>query len=159
MTAGALLYSRQPRPDGGRNLMTTPKPTKVILAKLGLDGHDRGVKVIAKALEKAGMDVVYMGMRVTPEQVADRAQEENADVIGISLLSGAHKPLMAKLMKAVEEREMRGEAIVLLGGTVPDADRGALADIGVDGVFPVGSSLREIEAFISERLSAREERR
>lgn len=159
MTASALLYSRQPRPDGGRNPMTTPKPTKVILAKLGLDGHDRGVKVIAKALEKAGMDVVYMGMRVTPEQVADRAQEENADVIGISLLSGAHKPLMAKLMKAVEEREMRGEAIVLLGGTVPDADRGALADIGVDGVFPVGSSLREIEAFINERLSAREERR
>lgn len=135
--------------------MTAPKPAKVVLAKLGLDGHDRGVKVIAKALERAGMDVIYMGMRVTPEQVVDRAQEENADVIGISLLSGAHKPLMAKLMKVIEEREMRGEALVLLGGTVPDGDVDALAEIGVDGVFPVGSSLRDIEAFIEQRLAER----
>ena len=136
--------------------MTTPKPTKVILAKLGLDGHDRGVKVIAKALEKAGMDVVYMGMRVTPEQVVDRAQQEDADVIGVSLLSGAHKPLMSKLMKAVDEREMRGETLILLGGTVPDRDIEALQEIGVDGVFPVGSSLRDIQAFIKERLAGKE---
>ena len=139
--------------------MTTPKPTKIVLAKLGLDGHDRGIKVVAKALEQAGMDVVYIGMRVTPEQVVDRAQQEDADVIGISLLSGAHKPLMARLMKAVDEREMRGETLILLGGTVPDADRDALAEIGVDGVFPVGSSLREIEAFIRERLSGGAEER
>ena len=136
--------------------MTTPKPTKVILAKLGLDGHDRGVKVIAKALEKAGMDVVYMGMRVTPEQVVDRAQQEDADVIGVSLLSGAHKPLMSKLMKAVDEREMRGETLILLGGTVPDRDIEALQEIGVDGVFPVGSSLRDIQAFINGRLAGKE---
>ena len=136
--------------------MTTPKPTKVILAKLGLDGHDRGVKVIAKALEKAGMNVVYMGMRVTPEQVVDRAQQEDADVIGVSLLSGAHKPLMSKLMKAVDEREMRGETLILLGGTVPDRDIEALQEIGVDGVFPVGSSLRDIQAFINERLAGKE---
>ena len=99
------------------------------------------------------MDVVYMGMRVTPEQVVDRAQREDADVIGISLLSGAHKPLMTRLMKVVDEREMRGETLILLGGTVPDGDREALAEIGVDGVFPVGSSLRDIEAFIRERLA------
>ncbi len=133
--------------------MPNAKPAKVILAKLGLDGHDRGVKVIAKALEKAGMDVVYMGMRVTPEEVVDRAQAEDADVIGISLLSGAHKPLMAKLMKVIDEREMRGEALILLGGTVPDDDVEALNEIGVDGVFPVGSSLRDIQAFIAERLA------
>ena len=133
--------------------MPDAKPAKVILAKLGLDGHDRGVKVIAKALEKAGMDVVYMGMRVTPEEVVDRAQAEDADVIGISLLSGAHKPLMAKLMKVIDEREMRGEALILLGGTVPDDDVEALNEIGVDGVFPVGSSLRDIQAFIGERLA------
>lgn len=133
--------------------MPDAKPAKVILAKLGLDGHDRGVKVIAKALEKAGMDVVYMGMRVTPEEVVDRAQAEDADVIGISLLSGAHKPLMAKLMKVIDEREMRGEALILLGGTVPDDDVEALNEIGVDGVFPVGSSLRDIQAFIAERLA------
>ena len=136
--------------------MTSGKPAKVILAKLGLDGHDRGVKVIAKALERAGMDVVYMGMRVTPEQVVDRAQTEDADVIGISLLSGAHKPLMARLMKVIDEREMRGEALILLGGTVPDGDVAALQDMGVDGVFPVGSSLRDIQAFIAERLAERE---
>jgi methylmalonyl-CoA mutase C-terminal domain/subunit len=130
------------------------KPTKVILAKLGLDGHDRGVKVIAKALEKAGMDVVYMGMRVTPEQVVARAQQEGADVIGISLLSGAHKPLMAKLMKVVDEREMRGEALILLGGTVADSDFQALKDLGVDGIFPVGSSLRDIESFIRNQVAA-----
>ena len=82
--------------------MARAKPAKVILAKLGLDGHDRGIKVIARALERAGMEVVYLGMRVTAEQVADRAQEEGADVIGISLLSGAHRPLMTKLMKAIE---------------------------------------------------------
>lgn len=136
--------------------MAGEKPAKVVLAKLGLDGHDRGVKVIAKALEKAGMDVVYMGMRVTPEQVVDRAQAEGADVIGISLLSGAHKPLMARLMKVIDEREMRGEALVLLGGTVPDGDVTALQDMGVDGVFPVGSSLRDIQAFIANRLAEKE---
>ncbi len=136
--------------------MAGEKPAKVVLAKLGLDGHDRGVKVIAKALEKAGMDVVYMGMRVTPEQVVDRAQAEGADVIGISLLSGAHKPLMARLMKVIDEREMRGEALVLLGGTVPDGDVTALQDMGVDGVFPVGSSLRDIQAFIAGRLAEKE---
>ena len=136
--------------------MAGEKPAKVVLAKLGLDGHDRGVKVIARALEKAGMDVVYMGMRVTPEQVVDRAQAEGADVIGISLLSGAHKPLMARLMKVIDEREMRGEALVLLGGTVPDGDVTALQDMGVDGVFPVGSSLRDIQAFIADRLAEKE---
>ncbi len=136
--------------------MAGEKPAKVVLAKLGLDGHDRGVKVIAKALEKAGMDVVYMGMRITPEQVVDRAQAEGADVIGISLLSGAHKPLMARLMKVIDEREMRGEALVLLGGTVPDGDVTALQDMGVDGVFPVGSSLRDIQAFIANRLAEKE---
>ena len=97
-----------------------------------------------------------MGMRVTPEQVVDRAQAEGADVIGISLLSGAHKPLMARLMKVIDEREMRGEALILLGGTVPDGDVAALQDMGVDGVFPVGSSLRDIQAFIAERLAEKE---
>lgn len=136
--------------------MARTKSTKVILAKLGLDGHDRGIKVIAKALERVGMEVVYLGMRVTAEQVADRAQEEGADVIGISLLSGAHRPLMTKLMKAIDEREMRGEALILLGGTVPDSEVPELKELGVDGVFPVGSSLREIEAFIRERLAKEE---
>ncbi len=131
--------------------MTETRPTiKVLLAKLGLDGHDRGVKVIAKALESAGMEVVYMGMRVTPEDVAQRAEDESADVIGISLLSGAHNRLMDKLVRAVEAHEMREDTIILVGGTIPDRDLERLHEMGVDGIFPVGSSLAEIESFIRD---------
>ena len=135
--------------------MENSNPPKVLLAKLGLDGHDRGIKVIAKALENAGMEVIYMGMRVTPEQVVDKAQKENVDVIGISLLSGAHKTLMGKLMKVINEKEMAGETLVLLGGTIADADVESLQEIGIDGVFPVGSSLKDIELFINENLKRR----
>ena len=135
--------------------MENSNPPKVLLAKLGLDGHDRGIKVIAKTLENAGMEVTYMGMRVTPEQVVDKAQKENVDVIGISLLSGAHKTLMGKLMKVINEREMAGETLVLLGGTIADADVESLQEIGIDGVFPVGSSLKDIELFINENLKRR----
>ena len=131
--------------------MTETRPTiKVLLAKLGLDGHDRGVKVIAKALESAGMEVVYMGMRVTPEDVAQRAEDESVDVIGISLLSGAHNRLMDKLVRAVEAHEMREDTIILVGGTIPDRDLERLHEMGVDGIFPVGSSLAEIESFIRD---------
>ncbi|MBL75592.1 MAG: methylmalonyl-CoA mutase [Chloroflexi bacterium] len=136
--------------------MRNSKPPKILLAKLGLDGHDRGIKVIAKSLENAGMEVIYMGMRVTPEQVVNKAQEEDADVIGISLLSGAHKTLMERLMKVIHEREMSGETLVLLGGTVADSDIEPLKSIGVDGVFPVGSSLNDIENFINENLKRQE---
>ena len=128
-----------------------PEPTgpiKVILAKLGLDGHDRGVKVVAKALEAAGFEVDYMGMRVSPEDVAQRAHDQSADVIGVSLLSGAHNRLMDKLVRAVEAQEIRQDTLILGGGTIPDRDREKLHEMGVDGVFPVGSSLEEIETFI-----------
>lgn len=133
-------------------MATNSKPIKVLLAKLGLDGHDRGVKVVAKALQDAGMEVDYLGMRVTAEEVAEAAERENADVIGISLLSGAHKPLMNKLVKAVQEKEMKGETLILLGGTVGDDEVSDLKDMGVDGVFPVGSSLKSITKFIEENL-------
>jgi methylmalonyl-CoA mutase, C-terminal domain len=92
-------------------------------------------------------------MRISPEEAVDVAVRESADVIGVSLLSGAHKPLMDKLMRAVDEREMRGEALIMLGGTIPDADVDELNEMGIDGVFPVGSSLRDIERFIRERLA------
>ena len=133
-------------------MTTNAKPIKILLAKLGLDGHDRGVKVVAKALQDAGMEVEYMGMRVTPEEVAEAAERESADVIGISLLSGAHKPLMDKLVKAVKDREMLGETLILLGGTVADDEVTELNEMGVDGVFPVGSSLKNITKFIEENL-------
>jgi methylmalonyl-CoA mutase C-terminal domain/subunit len=133
-------------------MTTNTKPIKILLAKLGLDGHDRGVKVVAKALQDAGMEVEYLGMRVTPEEVAEAAERESADVIGISLLSGAHKPLMEKLVKAVQEREMLGETLILLGGTVGDNEVADLQEMGVDGVFPVGSSLKSITKFIEDSL-------
>lgn len=137
--------------------MTETSPTiKVLLAKLGLDGHDRGVKVVAKALEAAGMEVVYMGMRVTPEDVAQRAEDEGVNVIGVSLLSGAHNRLMDKLVRAVEAHEMRKDTVILVGGTIPDRDVERLHEIGVDGVFPVGSSLADIEEFIRKNGKAAE---
>jgi methylmalonyl-CoA mutase C-terminal domain/subunit len=101
------------------------------------------------------MEVIYMGMRVTPESVADRAQEEGVDVIGISLLSGAHKKLMLSMVKAVEEREIRSETLILVGGTIPEDDEAELAAMGIDGVFPVGSSLADIENFIREHRKPR----
>ena len=133
-------------------MTTNAKPIKILLAKLGLDGHDRGVKVVAKALQDAGMEVEYLGMRLTPEEVAEAAERESADVIGISLLSGAHKPLMDKLVKAVRDREMLGETLILLGGTVGDDEVTELQEMGVDGVFPVGSSLKSITKYIEETL-------
>lgn len=132
------------------------EPIKVILAKLGLDGHDRGIKVVARALQNAGMEVIYMGMRTTPDEVAQRAASEGAHVIGISLLSGAHKKLMAAMVEATERLEIRQETLILVGGTVPESDEAALTDLGVDGVFPVGSSLADIERFIRENQKPRD---
>jgi len=96
--------------------------------------------------------VEYLGMRLTPEEVAEAAERESADVIGISLLSGAHKPLMDKLVKAVRNREMLGETLILLGGTVGDDEVTELQEMGVDGIFPVGSSLKSIIKYIEETL-------
>ena len=142
------MSEQSPTPNDGR-------PIKVLLVKLGLDGHDRGVKVVAQGLTRAGMDVEYLGMRVSPEDAVDAAVREGADVIGVSLLSGAHNQLMEKLMAEVDRRELRGEALILLGGTIPDKDVAALKEMGVDGVFPVGSSLADIQRFIRENVPHR----
>ncbi len=133
-------------------------PPRVLLAKLGLDGHDRGVKVIARALRDAGMEVVYLGMRVTAEQVAAAAAQEDVDVVGISILSGAHMRLMPRMVEALERHGVRagddGEgAMLLVGGTIPDGDVERLREMGVDGVFPVGSFTGEMVEFIRERLA------
>jgi methylmalonyl-CoA mutase C-terminal domain/subunit len=131
------------------------KPIKVILAKLGLDGHDRGIKVVARALQDAGMEVIYMGMRLTPDEVAERAASEAADVIGISLLSGAHQKLMRAMVEAAERQEIKQETLIVVGGTVPESEEAVLHEMGVDGVFPVGSSLADIEQFIREHRKPR----
>ena len=132
-------------------------PPRVLLAKLGLDGHDRGVKVIAWALRDAGMEVVYLGMRVTADQVAAAAAQEDVDVVGISILSGAHMRLMPRMVDALERHGLRGDresgdVMLLVGGTIPDGDVAGLKELGVDGVFPVGTFTGEMVQFINRNL-------
>ena len=133
------------------NLNRQPPP-KVLLAKMGLDGHDRGVKVIARAMRDAGMEVVYMGMRVTADQIAQTALQEDADVLGISILSGAHMRLMPRLTTALEQRGLTGEILVLVGGTIPEDDVAPLQELGIHGVFPVGSFTSDMIDFINANV-------
>lgn len=116
---------------------------------MGLDGHDRGVKVIARAMRDAGLEVVYMGMRVTADQIAQAALQEDADVVGISILSGAHMRLMPRLTKALNDRGLQGEVLLLVGGTIPEDDVTPLQEMGIHGVFPVGSFTSEMIDFIN----------
>ncbi len=127
-------------------------PPRVLLAKMGLDGHDRGVKVIARAMRDAGFEVVYMGMRVTADQIAQTALQEDADVLGISILSGAHMRLMPRLTKALDDRGLSGDLLLLVGGTIPEDDVEPLREIGVHGVFPVGSFTSEMIDFIQANV-------
>ena len=120
---------------------------------MGLDGHDRGIKVIARALRDAGMEVVYMGMRVTPDQVAQTALQEDVDVVGISILSGAHMRLIPRLAKALEDRGIGGDVLLMVGGTIPEDDVEPLQKMGVQGVFPVGSFTSAMTDFITENIS------
>ena len=132
--------------------MTTGPDTniKVLLAKLGLDGHDRGVKIIARAFRDAGMEVVYLGMRITPDQVAQAALQEDADAVGISVLSGAHMRLIPRLTQALQDRQLLGNLLLLVGGTIPEQDVDPLKALGVDGVFPVGTFTQELVDFIKD---------
>ena len=131
---------------------TGSETIRVLLAKIGLDGHDRGVKVLAQGLRDAGMEVVYLGMRVTPQEVAVAALQEDVDVIGISLLSGAHMHQMRKMVDALAEQGILGQPLLLLGGTIPDSEVEPLRQMGLDGVFPVGTMIAEIERFIRDNL-------
>lgn len=120
-----------------------PHQTRVVLAKLGLDGHDRGVRVVARALRDAGMEVIYTGLWQPPERVAKTVLEEDADVLGISLLSGAHLTLVPLLQKAMAA-EGCGQVPIILGGTIPDEDLPTLKQMGVADVFTPGVSMDEI---------------
>jgi methylmalonyl-CoA mutase C-terminal domain/subunit len=131
-------------------------PPKVVLAKIGLDGHDRGIKVIARALRDAGMEVVYLGMRLTPAQVALAANQEDADVVGISILSGAHLRLIPRLTGALEDQGLLGKTLLLVGGTIPEQDVPSLLALGVDGVFPVGTFSDAMIEFIRANVGLRE---
>ena len=122
--------------------MTAGRPIRVLVAKPGLDGHDRGAKVIANTLRDAGMEVIYTGLRVTVEMVAEAALQEDVDVIGLSLLSGAHGPIVQRLMRLLTERGVH--VPVVLGGVIPEADRPALREAGVAAILGQESSLEEM---------------
>ena len=133
------------------------KPIRVVIAKPGLDGHDRGAKVIARALRDAGMEVIYTGLRQTPEQIVAAALQEDADVIGLSILSGAHNSICPRLMALLREKGLE-DVLVVLGGIIPDADLPALQTIGVSAVFRPGTSMQEIIDFITARVDAQRAR-
>ena len=130
---------------------------KVLVAKPGLDGHDRGAKIIVRALREAGMEVIYTGIRQTPEDIVAIALEEAVDVIGLSILSGAHMELFPRIIEGLHERGM-SNAIVVTGGIIPDSDRKSLEKMGVVGIFGPGTSTVEIAEFIDRAVAERDKR-
>ena len=129
----------------------TDRPLKVLIAKPGLDGHDRGAKVLARGLRDEGFEVVYTGLRQTPEMIVTAALQEDVDVVGLSILSGAHMTLVPRVCAQLRERDL-GDVLVTVGGIIPDEDVPALQEAGVAAVFGPGTTIREVADFI--RLNA-----
>jgi methylmalonyl-CoA mutase C-terminal domain/subunit len=127
------------------------KKIKVLIAKPGLDGHDRGAKVIARGLKEAGMEVVYTGLRQTPEQIVRSAVQEDVDVIGLSILSGAHTHLFPEIMKRLKESD-REDITVIAGGIIPEGDHKELKELGIEAVFQPGTPISEIVEFIEKEV-------
>ncbi|MEA2020988.1 MAG: cobalamin B12-binding domain-containing protein [Candidatus Caldatribacteriota bacterium] len=127
------------------------KKIRVLIAKPGLDGHDRGAKVIARALRDAGMEVIYTGLRQTPEQIVETAIQEDVNVIGLSILSGAHTHLFPKIMEILKEENV-DDIIVIGGGVIPEEDIPELKKIGIAAIFTPGSDTRNIIKFIREKV-------
>lgn len=121
---------------------------RVVIAKPGLDGHDRGAKVIARALRDAGMEVIYTGLRQTPEQIVSAALQEDADVIGLSILSGAHLHICPRIMALLKAQGME-DVTVVVGGIIPDADIPVLNDLGIHGVFLPGTPMQDVVTYVS----------
>ena len=132
----------------------TERKIKVLLAKPGLDGHDVGAKVVVQALMEAGFDVVYTGLRQTPDAIAKAAAEAKVDVIGLSILSGAHNHIAPRLMELLKERGL-DDVLVVIGGIIPDVDIPKLKEIGVKGIFLPGTPMQEIIDFISANVRSR----
>ena len=128
------------------------RPLRIVIAKAGLDGHDRGAKVIARALRDAGMEVIYTGLRQTPEMIVEAALQEDVQVIGLSILSGAHNAIVPRVMELLRQKDMT-DVIVVVVGIVPDQDAEALKAQGVAAVFQPGSSLGEIVEFIRSSVA------
>ena len=128
----------------------------MVIAKPGLDGHDRGAKVIARALRDAGMEVIYMGLRQTPEQIVGAALQEDADVIGLSILSGAHMHICPKVMELLKDKGL-SDVLVVIGGIIPDVDVPKLNAMGITGIFLPGTPMQHIIDFITKNVRSRQE--
>ncbi len=133
----------------------TARPLRILIAKPGLDGHDRGAKVIARALRDAGLEVIYTGLRQTPEMIAESALQEDVDAVGLSILSGAHNALLPRVAEALRERGL-GDVPIFAGGIIPDEDVPALKEAGIDAVFGPGAPLADIVDFIRSHTPARD---
>jgi methylmalonyl-CoA mutase C-terminal domain/subunit len=127
------------------------KKIRVVIAKPGLDGHDRGAKVIARALRDAGMEVIYTGLRQTPEQIVNTALQEDADVIGLSILSGAHNHVCPRLSDLIKQNHL-DDVLVIVGGIIPDVDVRRLKELGVSEVFQPGTSMQRIVEYIVKHV-------
>jgi methylmalonyl-CoA mutase C-terminal domain/subunit len=151
---GAPPHHRSTR-AGPYNRAMTDRPLKVLIAKPGLDGHDRGAKVLARGLRDEGFEVVYTGLRQTPEMVVTAALQEDVDVVGLSILSGAHMTLVPKVCAQLRERGL-DDVLVTVGGIIPDDDIPALREAGVAEVFGPGTTIREVADFIRANAKPRE---
>jgi methylmalonyl-CoA mutase C-terminal domain/subunit len=129
---------------------------RVVIAKPGLDGHDRGAKVIARALRDAGMEVIYTGLRQTPEQIVSAALQEDADVIGLSILSGAHMHICPRIVELLRQQGL-DDVLVVIGGIIPDVDIPRLHEMGIRGVFIPGTPMQQIVDFITDNVRSRVE--
>jgi methylmalonyl-CoA mutase C-terminal domain/subunit len=130
------------------------RPIRILIAKVGLDGHDRGARIIAAFLRDAGMEVIYTGLRQTPEMVVNAAIQEDVDAIGISILSGAHMTVFPKIMKLMKEKDL-GDVLLTGGGIIPDDDMKSLNSLGVGKLFPPGTETGEIVNYIKEEVNKR----
>ena len=131
------------------------KPYRILITKPGLDGHDRGAKIIAKALRDGGLEVIYTGLRQTPEMIVEAALQEDVQAIGLSILSGAHMTLIPRIMSLLGQQGL-GDVLVFLGGIIPEEDIPPLLELGVRGVFGPGTPTDEVVAFIRKEIAAQE---
>lgn len=136
-------------------MSNTERPVRILLAKVGLDGHDRGIRVIANACKDAGFEVVYGGLRHTPESVVEVALQEDVDVIGVSILSAAHMTVFPRVMELLHKEELAERVLLTGGGVIPDKDMRALSELGVGRLFGPGSPLEEIIAYVEEEALRR----
>ena len=132
------------------------RPIRVLVGKPGLDGHDRGAKVIARALRDSGMEVIYTGIRQSPQMIAQAASQEDVDVIGMSILSGAHLEILPEIMSLLKDQGM-DDVIVVVGGIIPEVDRQSLKDLGIAEVFGPGTTTGSIVEFIQKKIKERAE--